>query len=255
MNNILKEAGFENLKNIPPQCKRLYIDVGTAIDAPNSASWLIMDPEAFVIGIEPHQGSIDILTKGRDPEFHLPYLCLQEGKVKMHGLDKGEIGGRFCMLHCAIDNVQEPTTASFYHTDSRNIGCSSLLEPTTKLGLDVINVVETAIVSLKMILDELPMDRFEKITFLKTDAQGKDFDVVKSLGEYINEVVLLQMEVFTNGQYHNEQNKEDIENFVKENRFQFLNKGTYDWMLASGQMTREEFVKYVPENFRFIEAT
>jgi hypothetical protein len=255
MNNLLKEAGFENLNNIPPHCKRLYIDVGTSIDAPNSASWLLMDPEAYVIGIEPHQGNIDTLTKGRDPNFHLNYLCLGENSVKRNGYKLGEIGGRFCMLHCAIDDVEESTTVPFYHTDSRNTGCSSLLVPTKKLGLDVVNVVDTPVVSLKMIMDHIPKNRFEVITFLKTDTQGKDLDVVKSLGDYINKVILLQMEVFTNNQYRNEQKKEDIEEFLAKHKFQFLIKGTYDWMLSKGNITPSEFAKYVPKDFEFIEGT
>ena len=49
---------------IPAECENLFIDVGLSIDAPHSALWLLKDPKAFVIGIEPSPENLSILKKG-----------------------------------------------------------------------------------------------------------------------------------------------------------------------------------------------
>ena len=131
--------------SIPNQCKNLFIDVGLAIDAPNAATWLLKDDESFVIGIEPNPENISVLRKGRSPDFHLPYLCLDNDHVLLKGDPACKIENRFHLIECAIDNVDSPTTAPFYMTDERNTGCSSLLKPTEKLGLDVKQIHEAKV--------------------------------------------------------------------------------------------------------------
>ena len=79
-----------------------------------------------------------------------------------------------------------------------------------------------------MILKKLIPSRFEYVTFLKTDAQGKDIDVVKSCKDYLNKIFVLQMEVNTVGQYENEQNLEEIEQFMFSNNFTTLGGSFYD---------------------------
>jgi len=207
--------------NVPEECERLFIDVGIAIDAPNSAAWLLKDEKSFVIGVEPSPENISVLRKGRSPDFHLPYLCLDNDHVLLKGDPVCKIENRFHLIQCAIDDVDSPTTAPFYMTDERNTGCSSLLKPTEKLGLDVKQVYETPVNSLKQILDEFyeSTSQFSYITALKSDAQGKDLDVIKSARDYLGKILFIKMEVRTNGQYENEQKVSDIEDFMKKNKF------------------------------------
>jgi len=216
--------------NAPEECERLLIDVGLAIDAPNSASWLLKDEKSFVIGIEPSPENIAALRKGRPPDFHLPYLCLDDDCVLLKGESVCKIENRFHLIQCAIDDVDSPTTAPFYMTDERNTGCSSLLKPTEKLGLDVKEVYETKVNSLKQILDDFyeSTPQFSYITALKSDAQGKDLDVIKSARDYLNKVLFIKMEVRTNGQYENEQKVSDIEEFMKKNKFNLHHDSHYD---------------------------
>ena len=214
MDDILKKVGFSRLSNIPSNSKKLFIDVGLAIDAPNSANWLISHDDAFVVGIEPSPENISILKKGRPANVSFSYLRLEDQSIILKNEIVGNINDRFCLLEAAIDNVDSPTTANFYLTDERNTGCSSLLKPTEKLGLDVKEVYQTPVVSLKEILDNLVPNHFSHVTFLKTDAQGKDLDVIKSCKEHLQNVLIVQMEVNTNGQYENEQNLEEIERFM-----------------------------------------
>ena len=208
------KIGLHKLNMVPDKCTKLFIDVGTAIDAPNSANWLLNYEDAYVIGIEPSPVNIAILQEGRPANVSFAYLRLADDSVIRHGAKVGDIGGRFCLLQCAIDNVDKSTTAPFYLTDERNTGCSSLLKPTAKLGLNVDEIYQTPVISLKTVLDNTPFDKFEYVTYLKTDAQGKDLDVVKSSKEYLEKVLILQMEVSTGGQYEDEQDLEELESYV-----------------------------------------
>jgi len=248
MHDLLQEKHL-----IPSNCQRLYVDVGVAIDAPNSANWLLKDDKSYVIGIEPYDKNIEILKSGRPPTMSFPYLCLNDNTIIENGKVAGNIDGRFNILNCAIDNVDEPTSAPFYRTDSRNTGCSSLLKPTEKLGLDVVSEEEVSVYSLKMILKNLLNERFDKISILKTDCQGKDLDVVKSLGNLLNKTCCIQMEVNTNRQYHNEQSVDDIETFLNENSFKIIYKGLYDWIAINMNIPSEELNKYIPSRIRFID--
>ena len=181
--------------NVPQECERLFVDVGLSIDAPNSASWLLKDEKSFVIGVEPSPENISVLRKGRSSDFHLPYLCLDNDHVLLKGDPVCKIENRFHLIECAIDNVESPTTAPFYMTDERNTGCSSLLKPTEKLGLDVKQIHEAKVNSLKQILDEFyeNTSRFPYLTLLKSDAQGKDLDVIKSTRDY--QIILEEKEL------------------------------------------------------------
>lgn len=239
MNDILKNVGLSRLLNVPNGSKKLFIDVGLAIDAPNSANWLINHEDAFVVGIEPSPENISILKKGRPANVSFPYLCLEQQTIILNNKTIGTIDDRFCLLEAAIDNVDEPAVANFYLTDERNTGCSSLLKPTEKLGLDIKEVYKTPVISLNYILNNLIPDYFSHVTFLKTDAQGKDLDVVKSCKEHLNKVLIIQMEVNTNGQYENEQKLEEIEEFMFSNNFTALGGNFYDRIYINKELANK----------------
>jgi hypothetical protein len=174
----------------------LYIDVGTAIDAPNAARWLLNDDKAVVIGIEPYSLNREILFTGRDPEgYEQPYLRLSDMTVQQHGETLKSIAGRFVLLPCAIDMVTSPAVMDFYCTAKTNTGCSSLLEPTEHLNVGVDKIEKVDVVSLKYILDKIQFNGF--ISGVKTDTQGKDLDVVASLGNYLSRVLFIDSEYNT----------------------------------------------------------
>ena len=227
--------------NVPQECERLFVDVGLSIDAPNSASWLLKDEKSFVIGVEPSPENISVLYKGRPSDFHLPYLCLSNDTVMLKSEIVCKIKKRFQLIECAIDNVDSPTTAPFYMTDERNTGCSSLLKPTEKLGLDVKKVHQAKVNSLKQILDEFyeNTSRFPYITLLKSDAQGKDLDVIKSTRDYLDKVLFIKMEVRTDGQYENEQKVSEIEEFMKNNKFNLYRDSHYDYVYINYSLLKK----------------
>ena len=50
--------------------------------------------------------------------------------------------------------------------------------------------IEVPVYSLKHFFDLFPWDRFEFIDYIKIDAQGADFDIIKGAGDYLNEFAL-----------------------------------------------------------------
>lgn len=238
----LQKTKLSEIKEIPPECNRLFIDVGTAIDAPNSAAWLLDYKEAFVIGIEPSPINAEILKKGRPHVDNLPYLCLDAGYAVLND-QKKEIGGRFQLLECAIGNVEDPTLLPFYLTNKINTGCSSLLKPTSKLDLIfgtscLDKVCNVPVISLKDVLDNIPFEEFGYVTYLKTDCQGTDLEAVKSCKKYLKRVLLIQMEVRTDGQYEKEQSIEDIDSFMQSSGFVQKAGHTYDRVYINEDLAR-----------------
>lgn len=212
----------------PENIDALYIDVGLAIDAPHSALWIADNDKCAVVGIEPNQECLDKMKAGRSSApFH--YVSLKDPAVMLNGEEIKKINNeQLFIFKCAIDNVETPTKALFYHTDKRNIGCSSLLEPTSRLGLDVTSKTEIDVVPLEYVLDKLGVEQFEEIKFVKTDTQGKDFDVVQSLGKYLSKTVGLKCEYNVAGQYVNPNDKQEFMRFMDKNNFALVGDNGYD---------------------------
>jgi|18_taG_2_1085343.scaffolds.fasta_scaffold00347_19 FkbM family methyltransferase len=237
---------LDDLKNVEkniPQLKNVYIDVGAAAGMFHGATWLLQDDNAFVIGIEPNTEALTILEKGRRTPARFPHLKLDDCSI----WDKNKEVKRYnseqvCVIQCAIDDVAHRTKANFFCTDKRNIGCSSLLKPTPSLGLDVTDINMVDVCSLEDILDSLNMQDLTEIAFVKTDTQGKDFDVVTSLGKYLHRVLALKCEHNVKDFYENSNSKEEFLMFMKQNNFIPVYDTGYDIIFINGR------------NYRFVTA-
>ena len=179
MENLYKRIGLLNSLDsdqkikIPKGVTQIRIDVGLSDTAPNTLFWLNNQKKCFVIGIEP-------LTEHWDE------------------LSKLNFGDRFLGIKAAISNTEKPSRRTFYHLE--NSGASSLLEPTSeetyadgqswKIKKEV--VVDT--LSLQFVLDHIPWERFDYIEHIKTDCEGHDFEVVKSIGKYTEMVAAISSE-------------------------------------------------------------
>ena len=203
--NLTKQLNLNENKKIkvPGDMRRILIDVGLAGEAPNSGNWLINSNDRFVIGIEPlgyHWSMIENYKTSnslRPWSDNIPVVQLEEGVVKYQGKNFCEIKNRFMKVHCAIDDVDEPTKKTFYQMDRRYgaSGSSSLLKPSDKHPHFVEEEIEVDVMSLETILDHIDWDRFPFIEHIKTDCEGKDFDVVRSIGKHLNKVLFITSEV------------------------------------------------------------
>lgn len=197
--------------DFPPRARSLRIDVGLSHNAPNSAKWLLDRSDLFVIGIEANKyNAYKLITAGMWSKNN-PELIIRPYK-----------SDNFCILYCAIDNVEMPCNSQFYHMKG-DAGTSSLLEPTDRLlkdhGYSVKDVSDVPTIPLSTILEIIPWKVFDYIEVLKVDTQGKDLDVLKSAKQYLDKIALISVEVDTFGQYHGAAKKEDIYEFMKNSNF------------------------------------
>lgn len=238
--NLIDQLNTLKTKNI--NFNNFKIDVGTAIDAPHSANWINSEDDVFVLAIEPNTKNVSILKEGsfRAPNFL--HLRLNDKTIlKNTEVVKTFNDNNFFLLErVAVDNVTSHEKMNFYCTDDRNTGCSSLLEPTEILGLDVEKIDLVDVVSLEFILDYIGFPQNETIKFVKTDAQGKDFDVIKSLGKYLKSVVAMKCEYKTSGQYVNSNSESDFLNYMIDNEFELYKDNGYDYFFINKTISLTE---------------
>jgi hypothetical protein len=211
--------------------ENVKIDVGLSIDGPHSAHWLLTEENPFIIGFEPNPKNISIMTEGRSvPEADFPYLVLNDNTIRVKGItSKTYDPNQFFLVSGAIDDVGlTPVKSKFYCTGDLNTGCSSLLKPTEALGIDVEAEIDVDVYSLEYVLDQLGLQDLESIKFVKTDTQGKDFGVVKSLGKYLHKTVALKCEYNVRNQYENPFIHAEFFDFMIKNGFTMVQNDGYD---------------------------
>ena len=165
---------------IPDYIKSVKFDIGTSYGANQSQVWLSHDPDVFVFGFEPNPDCIDVIRAGNiqiQQPFHPP-------AISQEYLDT-----RFCLVPVALDNVDQPKEMDFYKMRN-DCGTSSLHNPIDSFIGPVKEVVKVPVYSLKQVFDVFPWDRFEYIEYIKIDAQGSDYDILVSAGDYLKERVV-----------------------------------------------------------------
>lgn len=201
MNRIVKQVLEKYLENgkikIPYWCKKVSIDVGTSINAPNSEYWLNTDNESCVFAFEPNPFNVNHLKSGE--------------KIWPIHLDPQRIGNSFFIVECALSKG-EPRFSEFYCTEGDS-GTSSMFKPSY---FNVKELVKVPTISLKDFFDFFDWEKVEYIEHLKIDAQSSDFDIVQGSGSYLKERVLyLTVESTTNNQYLNQESPEKMKEYIE----------------------------------------
>lgn len=214
------EIDFDYINQKLKSGLKLRIDVGLSCDMGRSRRWINYIDDVFVLGFEPH-----------------PENCSELKKV----LSSTRGGDRFYLVEAAVDNVEEPTTKEFYAFGwdiwPNNPGCSSLHKPIGRFekSTEVIHQVE--VISLEYILDNL---QYDVVEVLKTDTQGNDLNVIKSLGKHIKNVVFIDSEYDESDDYENANTGEELDNYLKKNNFK-----KYQTVLQPTRNMIVEDVRYV----------
>jgi FkbM family methyltransferase len=169
------------------------LDVGLSYSAPFSQIWLENEPDLLVIGFEPNPESVENILAGNITK-----------RAPCHGepIRNEYINNRFFLVPVALSNVENQTEMDFYKM-TVDCGTSSLYKPTDPVIGPVKDITKVPVFSLKHFFDLFPWDKYEYIDYMKIDAQGSDFDIIKGAGSYLRErVVYLTAEAETN-QYLN----------------------------------------------------
>jgi hypothetical protein len=162
MKHVLNEFLDENEKiKIPSWTKRVKIDVGTSLNAPNSEVWLNEDDELCVFGFEPNKYNVQTIKEG---QTYWP-----------NHIKKERIGNSFFLVETALSDKLIPEI-DFYCTDGLNTGTSSIYKPTY---FDVKEITKVPLITLEYFFNFFPWEKIEYIDQLKIDAQASDFNIIK----------------------------------------------------------------------------
>jgi FkbM family methyltransferase len=160
---------FENI-SIPDNVTHIKIDIGLGMYNINSTNWLCNESDLFVFMFDPNSDSISSSVSSMRDRFNISDNC-------------------YTILPVALSDVDEPTSMEFYSMEADG-GTSSLYQPIGNILGPVKQISSVSVFSLKHFFDRFPWDRFEYIEFIKIDAQGADFDIIKSAGSYLKERVV-----------------------------------------------------------------
>ena len=235
MNDKLKEKLFshrlENNKiKIPFWAKRVKLDVGTSLNAPNSQKWIDGDNELCVFGFEPNIYNLEILNTG-----------IHRWPIK---LDLDRINKSFFYINCALSDFVEENV-DFYCTDSENPGTSSLYKP--KISI-VDKITKVSVIRLSDFFDLFPWEIIPYIDQVKIDSQSADYNIVKGMGNYLSDkIVYLDVESTTNGQYENEENPNELKKYIESKGFECL-----EWGINARFRNRKFYEIYDKVNYIFL---
>ncbi len=204
-NRLFSDVLENNRIKIPVWAKKVKIDVGTSLNAPNSEYWLNDDPELCVFGFEPNIYNIQKLYSGQH-QWPLKFTS-------------SKIGKSFFCINCALSNVIREDV-DFYCTDDVNSGTSSLFKPKQHV---IKSIEKVTVIRLSDFFDIFPWDVIPHIDQVKIDAQSADFDIVKGMGDYLSDrVVYLDVEATTGNQYYNQEDGHEFKNYIESRGFECL---------------------------------
>jgi hypothetical protein len=209
---------------IPSHIKNIRLDIGLSYCAPNSTIWLNDNPETFVIGIEANKYAVDKIMSGgfiahqRNLRFDYPHP-------------------NFILLNIALDDVQSKTKKPFYHMNG-DVGVSSLLKPTKLLENTIAELSDVDAYPLSYIMSKIDWNRFEHLELIKIDTQGKDLDIIKSAGSYLDKIVYLNCEINTFNYYENNPTPEECDTYLIENGF----IAVLDGSLVDGEVVDRTYI-------------
>jgi hypothetical protein len=192
MNEIIKNTLAPVLKNgkihIDSKFKKVKLDVGLSMNAPNSEYWLQRESDLIVFGFEPSTKCHESFSKNNQQ--------MRELYPQYTFIDPNRINETFFPIQCALSDGQ-PSYEKFFITGN-DLGCSSLYEP---VYFPVVSTEIVPVINLKNFFELFPWEAIEYIDQLKIDAQGSDYKILVGAGEYLSRIVYITVENTTQDQY------------------------------------------------------
>lgn len=178
---------------------KFRFDIGLSGDMPYSKNWVTTRDDVFVICIEPHPSNFS--------------KCL--------GIrQRTENSDNLYMIEAAVDNVESPCKKVFYGysgpATNYDAGTSSLHLPKGRFEGSVDIEIEVDAIPLSYILDNI---KYDKIELIKTDTQGNDLNVLKSLKDHISNVVYVDAEYDESADYLEANTGKQTDEYMKSKNF------------------------------------
>ncbi len=118
-----------------------------------------------------------------------------------------------------------------FHCMNKDSGTSSLYYPIDKKLGEIYKTVKVPVFKLKDFFDIFDWDKFPIIEYIKIDAQGSDFDILKGAGNYLKDNAVFitaepECNVYENCGHNSEDN---IKEFLESQIFEYIkHKNTKD---------------------------
>ena len=209
---------YIDFKKIPECKKRVKIDIGLSYNAPFTQIWFENDNknnDLYVFGFEPNPENYNsILNKN---------IVRKEGHGKP--LINEYINDDYMQLIPVA--LSDKNGEMDFYCMKKDSGTSSLYRPVDNgyLG-DIKEVVKVPVFTLKDFFDIFDWNKFPIIEYIKIDAQGSDFDILKGAGDYLKERVVYITAEAEEFQYHDckHNNLNNMKDYLEKQNFIFINK-------------------------------
>lgn len=178
---------YVDFSKIPYNIKRIKLDIGLSYNAPHSQILFEnnKDKDLYIFGFEPNPDCYNTILnkniKKRDNSHSKPIE------------DKYIDDNYFQIVKVALSNNKKEEFMDFYAMKN-DCGTSSIYKPIkSELG-PIKEIIKVPVFSLKHFFDLFDWERFPIIEYLKIDAQGADFDIIKGAEDYITRIVYITAE-------------------------------------------------------------
>ena len=156
-----------------------------------------------------------------------------------------DIKGRYILVRGGADNAQckEIQYQTFYSTYP-DLGTSSLRKDIiTERTDDAAPIIKEEMLvpsfSLEYLLDHFDWEKYKVIECLKTDAEGKDFDIIESCGKYLSKIAFIRAEAFDHDdpQLCDYGLADQLVSFLEENGFELFDRAPGDFKFKNKSLT------------------
>lgn len=207
---------YIDFKKIPNNKKRIKIDIGLSYSAPQTQNWFENDnknDDLYVIGIEPNPENYNsILNKN---------IVQREGHGKP--LQNEYINNNHIQI-IPVALSDKNSEMNFYCME-KDSGTSSLYQPLNNQCLgEIKEIITVPVFTLKDIFDIFDWEKFPIIEYIKIDAQGSDYDILKGAGDYLKERVVFITAEAEESQYINcnHNNFNNIKDYLEKQDFIYI---------------------------------
>lgn len=175
---------------------RVRIDVGANI-GDTSVPWM-SESDIEVYAFEPDPRMFSVLKKHQSSRYHVfnQAISSEEGRLNF------------------FQSVDTSCSSLLPYTDE---GIKRWISPVGRVH-STLGVIQVDTVTLSRVFEE---NHLEKVDYLKIDAQGHDFEVVKSAGEYLRNIreVMLEVQVTDFELYKGSSKIKDVLDYMKSYEF------------------------------------
>lgn len=165
---------------VPDFVTSIKIDIGLSGNAPQSKVWIEANPNTLIFGFEPLSMNIKMISE-----------ATSTWPIKLNPRD---IGRNIFIIPVALSSKTLGHKMKMKITD-KDSGSSSLLDSTNLLQSTWEYV---PVFKLDDFLDFIDLERFEFIEYVKIDAQGMDFEVIRGAIKYLDKICFITAELDLN---------------------------------------------------------